>query len=117
MRKETKNQGKTKLLPALAFCLFFKQSWLSHFAEKLCNSPFTQLQARLPIAIGIAVPPHIAQGKYLVNSIPFRLDNPIVTNNLFIIYITSLCAEVLQFLIVNLTAMDSHRELNVKCKF
>jgi hypothetical protein len=69
MRKETKNpcptaavrrEGKTlpvlsfrlagKLLPALTYCWFFKQSRQSPFAEKLHNSPFTQLRARLPIA-------------------------------------------------------------------
>jgi hypothetical protein len=69
MRKEPKNQGKTKLLPALAYCLFFKQSRQSPFAEKLCNSPFTQLQARR-----FAVPPHIAHGKLLGISSPFRFD-------------------------------------------
>jgi hypothetical protein len=60
MRKETKNQGKTKLLPALSYCSFFKQSRQSPFAEKLCNSPFTQLLARR-----FAIPPHIAHANLL----------------------------------------------------
>jgi hypothetical protein len=66
MRKETKNQGKTKLLPALAYCLFFKQSRQSPFAEKLPISPFTQLRARR-----FASPPHVAHGKFLGISISF----------------------------------------------
>jgi len=74
MRKETKNQGKTKLLPALVYCSFFKQSRQSPFAEKLRNCPFTQLQARLPIAIGIAVPPHVAHGNFSGISWLIRFD-------------------------------------------
>ena len=57
------------LQPASPDCLFFKQSRQSPFAEKLRNSPFTQLQARR-----FAVPPHIAHGKFLVISNPFRID-------------------------------------------
>jgi hypothetical protein len=88
MRKETKNpcptaavrrEGKTlpvlpfrqagKLLPALAYCSFFWQSRQSPFAEKLRNSPFTQLQARR-----FAVPPHVAHGKLLGFSKPFCFE-------------------------------------------
>jgi hypothetical protein len=66
MRKETKNQGKTKLLPALDYCLFFRQSRQSPFAEKLRNSPFTPLRDRR-----FASPPHVAHGKFLGISISF----------------------------------------------
>jgi hypothetical protein len=74
MRKETKNQGKTKLLPALDYCLFFKQSWQSPFAEKLRNSPFTQLLARR-----FASPPHIAHGDLIGIYKPLCLDNSGIT--------------------------------------
>jgi hypothetical protein len=74
MRKETKNQGKTKLLPALDYCSFFKQSRQSPFAEKLHNSPFTQLRARR-----FAVPPHVAHGDLLGIYISFCLDSSGVT--------------------------------------
>jgi hypothetical protein len=70
MRKETKNQGKTKLLPALTYCSFFKQRRQSPFAEKLLNSPFTQLLARR-----FSIPPHIAHSDNLGISKPFRIDN------------------------------------------
>jgi hypothetical protein len=69
MRKETKNQGKTKLLPALAYCLFFKQGRQSPLAEKLRNSPFTPLLARRFASL-----PHIAHGKFIGTSSPFRFD-------------------------------------------
>jgi hypothetical protein len=74
MRKEPKNQGKTKLLPALAYCSFFKQGRQCPLADKLRNSPFTPLLARLPIAIGIASLPHIAHGKFLGTFSPFSFD-------------------------------------------